>query len=163
MKVPVIFAIAVAAAACSSPAPAPAETEAQPLLTKYHGLIGQWIDSSGQGYVVYERWAMHGDSLLEGIGHVVANGDTVFLEELRIAGADDRITYAVRSGSQNNGEWVHFVAENTGPDTLMFENATHDFPQCITYVKHADGWAATVTGNERGKERVLNYRFLPRP
>ncbi len=161
-----ILPLTFALASCGTNAPevpnVPDTTPTNPL-DKYAGLIGEWVDStSSDQYVCYERWAAEGDSALVGVGHVVAGADTVFLEELRLAPVEGHVTYAVRSGSQNEGAWVHFSAEPTGADTLMFENAKHDFPQCITYTRMDEGWYATVTGTERGKERLLTYRFQRR-
>lgn len=133
-------------------------------LARYHGLIGNWIDStSSDAFVCYERWAMDGDSALTGFGHVIADGDTVFIEHLRLGVANGQGVYSARVGSQNNGAWVPFAAQETGTDTLMFENAAHDFPQCITYVKDASGtWNVSVTGTEDGEDREELFVFRPR-
>jgi Domain of unknown function (DUF6265) len=134
------------------------------LLVRYQGLIGNWIDStSSDDYVCYERWSMDGDSVISGLGHVIADGDTVFIEDLRIGVTNGQAVYSARVGSQNNGAWIPFAAQETGVDTLMFENAAHDFPQCITYIKHASGgWNVSVTGTEEGEDREELFVFRPR-
>lgn len=133
-------------------------------LDRYRGLIGNWVDSTtSPAHRVYEHWVAEGDTALSGYGHVVAGGDTVFIEELRLAKRGDRFAYCVRVPDQNDGSWVQFASEPMGTDTLMFENPLHDFPQCITYIRATDGtWSASVTGTENGTDREATYAFRPR-
>ena len=133
-------------------------------LAPYRQLVGDWIDNTTDtAYTCYEHWLAEGDSAMSGIGHVIADGDTVFIEHLRLSVQHGNVIYSARVGSQNNGAWVPFTAQPTGSDTLMFENAAHDFPQCITYAKTNDGaWDVAVTGNEHGEERSERFRFHQR-
>ncbi|MBK6832324.1 MAG: hypothetical protein IPG92_17020 [Flavobacteriales bacterium] len=130
---------------------------------KYRQLVGEWVDSSSSpDYAFHERWTLEGDSAIDGFGHVIEEGDTVFIEDLRLSVVNGNVVYQARIGSQNNGKWVPFTAQATGPDTLMFENALHDFPQCITYVKDSAGWDVAVTGTERGEEHSERFRLRER-
>ncbi|MBL0126306.1 MAG: hypothetical protein IPP83_02375 [Flavobacteriales bacterium] len=149
--------------ACGSPERPTATVTTDPL-GKYRTLIGEWVDStSSPHYTSYERWTAEGDTAMQGFGHVIANGDTVFIEDLRLSMVNDRVVYSARVGTQNNGNWVPFTAETTGADTLMFENSEHDFPQCITYIRDRTGtWNVRVTGTELGKDRSEEFTFRPR-
>ncbi|MBK7382202.1 MAG: hypothetical protein IPI81_02545 [Flavobacteriales bacterium] len=149
--------------ACGSPEQPTATVTTDPL-GKYRPLIGVWVDSTtSPHYTSYERWSAEGDTAIQGFGHVIANGDTVFIEDLRLSMVNDRVVYSARVGSQNNGTWVPFTADVSGVDTLMFENAEHDFPQCITYIRdHSGTWNVRVTGTEQGNDRSEEYHFRPR-
>lgn len=163
MRCAPLLPFAVLIASCSGPAPDPATVMAPDPLEKYRRLLGDWIDTvPGRDHTCFERWSMDGDTAIAGFGHVIAGGDTVFIEDLRLSVVNGKVVYAARVGSRNNGTWVPFTAQATGPDTLMFENASHDFPQCITYVRSDDGWDVAVTGNERGRERSEYFRFRGR-
>lgn len=154
-------------ASCAEPTPPvttaveePTRTDA---LAQYRELVGEWIDSTSIAeHTCFERWTMEGDSAISGFGHVLAAGDTVFIEDLRLSAMNGVVTYSARVGSQNNGSWVPFTAVPTGPDTLMFENPDHDFPQCITYARTPNGWDVSVTGSERGIDRSEHFRFTRR-
>lgn len=154
--------------ACGGPTAAPVVTNekvpvppAPDALANYRGLIGDWVDHGSPKFTCFERWTAVGDSILSGFGYVMAKGDTVFIEDLRIASKDGRVIYSARIESQNNGQWVPFTAEGDGADSLVFENPGHDFPQCISYVKDSTGaWDVAVTGNENGIDRAERFRFV---
>jgi Domain of unknown function (DUF6265) len=159
------------AAACSenthrpAPAPVPAtppSAEATDQLADYRSLIGEWVDrTTSEKFTCYEQWTAEGDSALRGFGYVMAKEDTVFIEDLRVELVDGQVVYSARIDSQNNGSWIPFTAQESGPDSLIFENPGHDFPQCITYVRDStNGWAVAVTGNENGVDRTENFRFV---
>lgn len=165
----IFFLPILLAFACSSPTTepiteTPVEPDAAASLAPYMQLVGEWVDStSSSEYTSYERWTAEGDSAISGFGHVVAGGDTVFIEDLRVGSDNGSIVYSARVGSQNNGAWVPFTAVPAGADTLMFENPAHDFPQCITYIRDAAGtWNVWVTGTEEGVDREERFVFRPR-
>ncbi len=158
--------IAMLANACTEPAPPPAPAVEVPppprvdALANYRSLVGEWVDRSSPKFTCFERWAAEGDSALSGFGYVMAKGDTVFIEDLRLESKDGKVVYSARIDSQNNGQWVPFTADGDGSDSLVFENPGHDFPQCITYVKDSTGaWEVAVTGNENGIDRSERFRF----
>lgn len=165
------IAIVLLATACSEtdpphvPAPIPSHVPESPpkdVLADYRSLIGEWVDRTSPKFTCFERWTAEGDSALNGFGYVMAKGDTVFIEDLRLEEVNGQVVYSARVDSQNNGQWVPFTAQESGPDSLIFENPGHDFPQCITYVKDSlSGWAVAVTGNENGSDRTELFRFKP--
>ncbi len=169
MRTTLLIAVVIALGSCGDPAPVdtsalPADTTTVDPLANCRQLVGEWIDSTtSKDFTCYERWSVDGDSAIIGFGHVIAHGDTVFIEDLRISNVDGEVIYSARVGEQNNEAWIPFTAASNGPDTLMFENPLHDFPQCITYIKEvAGGWHVLVTGNEHGEERSEEFRFRHR-
>lgn len=168
LKIAMGCALILAACTEHAPQPAPAPTqETVPvvdLLAPYRTLVGSWQDeTSDPRFECYEMWRPEGDSAIIGQGFVMAKGDTVFYEELRIHVVEGEVTYSARIESQNEGQWVPFAAQAPVGDSLIFENPGHDFPQCITYVRDSSGvWEVAVSGNENGTERVEHFRFAPR-
>lgn len=159
---------------CSSPAPAPAppvKVDTLPApphaprpLERFHGLLGAWTDSTGNARTrSYEEWKAAGDSMLLGFGYVLKGRDTVFFEDLKLEEAEGQLIYAARIDSQNNGDWVPFTALPGGPDSLVFENPGHDWPQCITYMRTATGgWEVVVSGTESGVQRQEAFHYKRR-
>jgi len=160
---PLVLALAVAGCTEAPPPPpaVPGSGHATAdLLAPHRALLGEWVDKGSPKFTCYERWSAAGDSVLDGFGYVLANNDTVFVEELRIEARDGAVVYSARIQSQNDGRWVPFTCLLSGPDSLLFENPGHDFPQCITYAKDGSGgWNVTVTGNENGAEREERFHF----
>lgn len=109
-----------------------------------------------------ERWRRLEDGGYEGIGFVMVEKDTVFVEHLRIApDSAGRMAYRVRVPSQNHGDAVAFMLTACAGDSMVFENPAHDFPRRISYALQPDGaWIARVSGpGKTGGLRVLRYRF----
>lgn len=155
------------ACACEQTPPPPSppivipEPPAADALANYRGLLGEWVDRGSPKFTCFERWTAEGDSALRGYGYVMAKGDTVFIEDLRLEQVNGQVVYSARIESQNDGQWVPFTAQGSGDDSLIFENPGHDFPQCITYVLDSAGaWEVAVTGNENGTDRAEHYRFV---
>lgn len=163
------FIVVLLASGCSGPVPpsVPGEEPDPPppthtdVLANYRSLVGEWVDRGSPKFTCFERWTAEGDSVLKGFGYVMAKGDTVFIEDLRLEEVNGQVVYSARIESQNNGQWVPFTAQGSGDDSLVFENPGHDFPQCITYVKDSTGaWDVAVTGNENGTDRAERFRFV---
>lgn len=164
------FAAALLLVACgTSNAPAE-EVPATPIdssTARYSNLVlklmGDWTDSvSEPGAVIHERWQRTGDGFHSGIGFVMVEKDTVFIEHLSLAyDSAGRASYDVRVPSQNEGGTVRFPLTSCIGDSMVFENPAHDFPQRIAYALQPDGeWHTRVSGpGKEGGWRVLRYRF----
>lgn len=141
------------------PAPAPAD-----VLGKYRQLAGSWLDSTtSDRYTILESWIVQDDSTLIGNGYALAGKDTVFVEDLRLEVRGELPVYLARMDSQNNGSWVPFKARSHGPDSLIFENPGHDYPQSISYIRgHAGSWDVTVSGTDNGVDRHEHSHLVAR-
>ncbi|MFT3885561.1 MAG: DUF6265 family protein [Flavobacteriales bacterium] len=172
-KLTLLLSVPLLLCACDGPAPPPAPPSAQDSIPvppsvpgpmgRFAGLLGSWVDSTANPrFRSYEQWKSAGDSVMLGHGYVLKGKDTVFFEELKIEQVDGRLVYSARTDQQNNGDEVPFTALDGGTDSLVFENPGHDWPQCITYVKAANGtdWNVTVSGTESGRHRqeVFHYK-----
>lgn len=167
---PILFLIPVVAAACTAPSPpSPAPPSPVPLApavnwADYTALIGSWVDStSNKKLRTYEAWDVADDSSLIGRGYVLSGGDTVFVEDLKLVNSAGHVVYSARIDTQNEGEWIPFTAQRGTADSLSFENAGHDYPQCIMYVRDGTGgWNVRVSGMEHGAAREEIFHFAVR-
>jgi hypothetical protein len=90
-----------------------------------------------------------------GFGRTIKNNKTVFYEFLQIRESAVGLTYIAQvEGKQP----VQFRLTNQDPERLTFENATHDFPQKITYQRQGLMLLATVEGIQ--KEKQVREEFL---
>ncbi len=152
--------------ACSTPGPdqgVPASDPSTQGWAVAHRLLGDWIDStSSDTFIVHETWRAIDDSTLEGRGRVLAGGDTVFIEALRLAKRGGALIYSALPGGEANGTYTDFTCTRATGDTLDFVNAANDFPKRIRYVRDGRGWHASIDENAEGTQRAEHFRFLPR-
>ncbi len=169
MRPPQLLLLLPLLAACSAPS-APNEAHeglADSRLSNYRDLLpklmGDWTDPvSEPGAVIHERWHQNEEGLPQGLGFVMVEKDTVFIEHLTL-GTDSAgmACYQVRVPGQNNEGTVSFTLTACAGDSMVFENPAHDFPQRIVYAWSPTGeWTARVSGPGKGGGwRVLSYRF----
>ncbi|MBK9175676.1 MAG: hypothetical protein IPM46_04925 [Flavobacteriales bacterium] len=129
-------------------------------------LLGDWTDEEAEpGAVVHERWSRTDDAFYSGIGFVMVEKDTVFIEHLRITVDSVGVpSYHARIPSQNAGGEIAFRMSTCAGDSMVFENAAHDFPQRISYALQLDGtWSVRVVGpGKDGNLRIERLRFKRR-
>ncbi|MEO0470361.1 MAG: DUF6265 family protein [Bacteroidota bacterium] len=107
-----------------------------------------------------EAWAQINSTEWKGIGYMVAEGDTLFVENLRIRKKDDVMKLYASVPSQNDGKTIVFSEAKRQPDTLSFVNPSHDFPQKITYIRLSDTELKTVVeGPVDGEWKTNTARF----
>jgi len=134
-------------------------TRVAPGFDQVKGLIGSWKDAlSNDTSIFYEQWEQTGESTLSGIGYVMSGTDTIRIEHLKVKFINEEFLYNVRMDSQSNVEGVNFLLMPSGPDSLIFHNNMHDFPQNIVYVKENDSWKVKVS-DQKGKE--INFHLVP--
>lgn len=126
-------------------------------------LVGQWIDStSSDQFVVHEAWTVLNDSTLKGIGHVLAGADTVFIEALRLGHRQGTLVYSALPGGERSGTFTDFTCTVVAEDSLVFTNATNDFPKRIRYVRTDGGWHAVIDEDKEGPQRTEHFHFTAR-
>ena len=143
-------------------ADASAAAPGQLLALHAEGLLGEWLHAGTDDTWVHEQWRREGEEGLVGLGFVMSGNDTVFIEELAIQWGGGDAYYAARIPTQNRGEFVHFQLTSSLPDSLVFENPDHDFPQRIVYRLEDGGWHVRVYGLQDGAEREEEFHFRPR-
>lgn len=164
------YAVPILCIACGTAAPEQQEPVAVPTAatqtttqawTLAGSLVGEWKnDLDTSELLSYEHWWAKDSAALDGLGFVLSGMDTVSIEDLRITRRGEAIVYSARISTQNNGEWVEFQLQPTGPDTLLFTNPGHDFPSELRYVRGAPNvWDVLVKGGARS----FALRYVHRP
>ncbi|MFZ6052279.1 DUF6265 family protein [Halocola ammonii] len=144
-----LFAFVLAAAGCDEPMNKSFEVDQ---------IVGKWRDSSKKN-AYYEQWSKS-DSIYIGNGFVMADKDTVFIENLRIQEEDGLLHYYAQVHNQNEGSAVPFTEEEKSETKITFSNHQHEFPQHITYEIVDDSTLnVVVDGEEYGKYRKLEFDF----
>lgn len=112
---------------CEQPA-----TESKAPLEQVSWLLGKWSAEMDNG-IIAEEWKQVNDSLFEGVGSFVMNGDTLSSETLQLRSAGGELYYIPTVKNQNEGKAVFFKYNPASENELRFENKEHDFPQYISY------------------------------
>ncbi|MFZ1686442.1 MAG: hypothetical protein WAU70_03410 [Flavobacteriales bacterium] len=163
-----LFAVLLVASCGAPPADVPQAVEplnaADQQWAAVGDLAGRWANALDTGEMhMYEEWMPQDSTHWTGLGFVMAGPDTVSIEDLRIVRSGAAIAYGARLSTQNNGEWVDFVLERSGADTLLFTNPAHDFPKVIRYAKDGGGWRVLVKGDDQGNGDQFELHYMPRP
>ena len=91
-----------------------------------------------------------------GVGRTVRAGKTVDFEFMQIRiGTDGKLVFiALPSGKRE----TTFVASAVGPEDVVFENPSHDFPQKVSYRKTGtETMVARIEGVREGVTRGVNF------
>ncbi|MDJ1506615.1 DUF6265 family protein [Xanthocytophaga agilis] len=126
-------------------------------INKVEWLIGTWENKTSKGSI-YETWSKITDNELLGKSYIVKGKDTIVFENVRLVQQQDELFYSPTVKDQNNGLPVRFAAKIISATQLVFENAHHDFPQIISYIKiSTDSLVAEISGVSNGKERKQTF------
>lgn len=103
-------------------------------------LVGCWITPDGSAQ---EVWVAEGDGSLAGFSVSVVNGKVGFYEVLSIVRNEDgALVYTAHPVGQATAS---FTASAVGKNSVLFENADHDYPQQIRYTREANRLHATIS------------------
>lgn len=123
------------------------------------GLAGLWITTDGA--LLYEEWTAATDSLLTGRSYSVNNGDTLLLEEMRMAVLNGKLHFFARVPGQNQAEEVGFGLTATEGTAWVFENLQHDYPNRIVYQLSSDTTLDARIENTKGnKQKLFHFKRL---
>ena len=100
--------------------------------------LGDWQMKSADGFVI-ESWANTSANEWQGYSYFITpQGDTASHETVRLVNDNDTLFYIPNVSNQNNGMSIQFRESVLTDSSIVFENATHDFPKRIVYVKTSD-------------------------
>lgn len=103
-------------------------------------LVGCWTTPDGSAQ---EVWVAEGDGSLSGFSVSIINGKVGFYEVLRIERSEDgTLVFTAHPVGQAT---TSFTAAATGENSVLFENADHDYPQQIRYTREANRLQATIS------------------
>lgn len=92
-----------------------------------------------------------------GMGRTVRGSELVDYELVVLREQGDRLAYEAHPAGQ---AVAVFLSTTVSPDTVVFENREHDFPQQVGYERHAaDGLVAWIAGTEKGVPRRIEFVY----
>ncbi len=130
------------------------------LLKPTEWLQGEWQSEAAEVQVL-ETWRVVSDSLMEGQSCFVRGQDTLSKESVRLEVRQNTVFYIPTVSNQNGGRPVPFQMTFSSPNSLVFENPLHDFPQKISYKKIAqDSLIAEISGVAGGKPNSIQFKLV---
>lgn len=132
--------------------------EAKPGVDALAWLAGSW-EFEKSGRVVREVWMAPGGGTMLGMSRTVKGGKTLEYEFLQIRGGPGGDLFYVAQPSRQKES--AFQLKEMTPNSVVFENLAHDFPQRISYTLRADGTLlATIEGpGNDGAARRIEFSF----
>ncbi|TNE82088.1 MAG: hypothetical protein EP332_01505 [Bacteroidetes bacterium] len=128
-------------------------------LNRLSWLCGDWQATSEEGYSV-EHWEKANDSTFLGLSMWIVDEDTSIEESLQLIQRNGVIYYIPTVPDQNEGAPVSFTLTGSQNSACVFENATHDFPQQISYSSIGqDSLVAEISGIRNGKLHSVQFRM----
>ncbi len=108
----------------------------------------------------YEDWRKENDSTFVAESYALAEGDSTYLEGLRIVERNGEVFYIPTVPDQNEGQAIPFRMLGAFEDRFIFLNPDHDFPQKFVYEKRApDSLMVKVQGPDEGAWRTIEFGF----
>jgi Domain of unknown function (DUF6265) len=109
-------------------------------------LEGYWSRTNVKaGRTAHERWQKGNCKELIGFGVTMKEGDTVFMEKIKIVAKDNALYYV--ADVPENKQPVYFKMTAVTPTSFVCENPQHDFPKKIAYQLDGKNLKATTSGD----------------
>lgn len=126
-----------------------------PTLQQLVWISGCWA-SEGNEPGSGEQWMPLAGGTFLGMSRTVKDGKTVFYEFLQIKEiSKGSLAYVVQGP---RGKPVEFNLVTASDREMIFENATHDFPQRIIYrLEDTDNLRARIEGKEKGELKGIDF------
>jgi hypothetical protein len=113
-------------------------------------LAGHWCGER-DGTTIEELWLARGGYLLN-LSTTTRGEALVSFEYTRIEARAGGVVFVAQPGGVPP---VEFALVDSGPQRLVFENPTHDFPQRVSYWRDEDGLHAEIAGpGDEGEQRI---------
>ena len=145
------------AVVCLAAVTAPAADAPATRVADFAFMAGCWQGGDAQA-TMEETWMRPGGGTMMGTSRVLAGGKAVFSEFVEVAEKPAGLVMTVALGIGQPG--VPFTRIAAGPDEVVFENPTHDFPQRIRYRRLSDtSVVARIEGVEKGEAKGEDYPF----
>ncbi|WP_419317309.1 DUF6265 family protein [Caulobacter sp. ErkDOM-E] len=144
------------ASALATTPPAP-----EPEISRLSWMTGCWMQVRSNGRVD-EQWMAPGGGMMLGMSRTLKDGKVREFEFLRIApGLDGKLVFNAKPSGQPEAA---FPLKEITDDTVVFEDAAHDFPQRILY-KRVDARTiiGRIEGQIGGQARSVDYPYTRCP
>ena len=106
---------------------------------------------------VSESWIGPANGLLVAANLTAGTSGRKSFEFMRIAETPVGFSYFASPGGRAP---VEFKLKEMGERRVVFENATHDFPQRILYWRDGEALIARIEGTVKGAARHEEWRFV---
>ena len=130
----------------------------KPTLADLSWMAGSWTGESG-GIQMEEHWTAPKGNSMVGVHRDIGKGRTMLFEFLRIEQQGDQIVYLSMPNGRSPA--TPFPLKEIAGTRVVFENASHDFPQRIIYWKDGDDLRARIEGTQNGKPSGEEWRWSP--
>lgn len=126
----------------------------------FEHLVGGWESVDEKSHQI-EEWQKLGDAGLEGKGYVLTEGDTTFIEFLKIDLQDSVPVYYAQVRHQNHNHSVPFYRTKESKEEIEFSNPTHDFPKKIVYrLINEDQMQVYIEGPRNNSTARITFDFV---
>lgn len=126
-------------------------------LDRLSWLLGDWKATNEDGFSI-EHWEKVNDSTFLGDSKWIVDEDTSVEEVLQLIQRNGVISYIPTVPDQNDGEPVSFQLVSHENALCVFENATHEFPQRISYTQIGqDSLVAEISGTFKEEFRSIAF------
>lgn len=119
-------------------------------------LAGCWkLDGAEAGSV--EQWMAPAAGQMMGMSRTLRRGKLAEFEFLQIrANAEGKLDYVAQPQGRPP---TAFSLKEQGPQSVLFENPAHDFPQRISYAREGLALKARIEGVRNGQLRGIDFAF----
>jgi len=118
-------------------------------------MAGDW-QSVANGVETEELWLAPKSGLMLGVSRTTRPGAASAFEFLRINDTKDGPVYYSQPGGKPATPFKLIKLEG---QSVVFENADHDFPQRILYRREGDRLHARIEGKLKGQDRAKDWEF----
>ena len=150
MRIGVVYLVVLVSVAIPGAAQAPT-------LGNLAFMAGCWNGDAGRGRVIVESWTPPTVNVMLGTTRYVAGDRAVSWEFTLIEADSTGITMTPHPRGQAP---TAFRLARLAPDTAVFENLAHDFPQRIIYRRAADTLTARIEA-DTPRVRGTEWRMVP--
>lgn len=121
---------------------------------KISWLEGRWnrVDVEGPAQA-FEMWEFDSEKELKGLGVMLDNKDTIFVERLKITRTKGSLYYIAEVAA--NAEPTYFKITDLGSNSFICENEGHDFPKKIAYSLEENLLTVVISGNSRSRSFIF--------
>ena len=145
--------------------PMPPATDPEPLpikgvpakATDAGWIAAMWVATSANNVTTEERWTPPATGVMLGVGRTLRGADMPAFEFLCIAEREGSLVYFAMPNARTPA--TPFVLTAITPDSMTFENPSHDFPKLIRYTRLPDGsLQTTISGGPGTRERHVTLK-----
>jgi hypothetical protein len=117
-------------------------------------LAGCWESVAGESRIE-EQWMRPLGGTMLGMNRTVAGNATRAFEFMQIREERERLIFTARPSGQEEASFGSILVTES---KVVFENAAHDFPQRIIYMRGEDGsLLARIEGEQAGQPRSVDF------